>query len=243
MVPSWTETLIDAGVNVVGRTRFCIHPKTNIPIVGGTKDWNWEKIIDLRPDLLILDQEENPVMMSQQSEIPFLATHVTSLQDMPQELQKLSDRLKNQKLLSLSEEFKKILQKSARKDWKFPDPLPGLLQWGRVPEKPITKILYVIWQNPWMVVSAETYIGSILKYCGFEKYLSSFSEKYPRVILENDENAQSTLLLFSSEPYPFLKKQESLQSLKNPYAFINGESYSWFGVRSLQFLKGVHEKL
>ena len=43
LVPSLTETLIDCGVNVVGRTRFCIHPADrvhDIPAVGGTKQVN-----------------------------------------------------------------------------------------------------------------------------------------------------------------------------------------------------------
>jgi hypothetical protein len=43
-VPSWTETLLECGVNVVGRTRYCIHPTEkiqNIAIIGGTKDAKW----------------------------------------------------------------------------------------------------------------------------------------------------------------------------------------------------------
>lgn len=40
MVPSWTETLIYCGIEVVGRTRYCIHPEEaqKISVVGGTKD-------------------------------------------------------------------------------------------------------------------------------------------------------------------------------------------------------------
>ena len=36
LVPSWTETLIESGVEVVGRTRFCVHPGATkgIPVVG-----------------------------------------------------------------------------------------------------------------------------------------------------------------------------------------------------------------
>ena len=58
MVPSWTETLLRAGIPVVGRTRFCIHPADqvkNIPIVGGTKEVNWDIVQDLKPDLVLMD--------------------------------------------------------------------------------------------------------------------------------------------------------------------------------------------
>ncbi|MBM7456943.1 hypothetical protein HNR62_002845 [Oceanisphaera litoralis] len=32
MVPSWTETLIECGVNVVGRTRYCVHPADRVAV-------------------------------------------------------------------------------------------------------------------------------------------------------------------------------------------------------------------
>lgn len=58
-VPSWTETLIRAGVQVIGRTRYCVHPKGQVqktPIVGGTKDVDWTAIRGLRPDWVLLDK-------------------------------------------------------------------------------------------------------------------------------------------------------------------------------------------
>ena len=65
LVPSITETLFDFGLSeyeVVGRTKFCIHPLDKIkkvPIIGGTKNLNIEKILALKPDLIIANKEEN----------------------------------------------------------------------------------------------------------------------------------------------------------------------------------------
>ena len=72
LVPSQTEFLYDIGLEkeVVGITKFCIHPdkwfrtKTR---VGGTKTVNFEKIVGLKPDLIIANKEENT-----QSEIEVL---------------------------------------------------------------------------------------------------------------------------------------------------------------------------
>jgi hypothetical protein len=47
------------------------------------------------------------------------------------------------------------------------------------------------------------------------------------------------VLLASSEPYPFHRRRESLLALDRPAALVDGESFSWFGVRSLSFLEGV----
>ena len=65
LVPSLTETLFDLGLGVnevVGRTPWCIHPAAahDVPVVGGTKTPNLNKILDARPDVVVLDREENP---------------------------------------------------------------------------------------------------------------------------------------------------------------------------------------
>ena len=56
MVPSLTETLIECGVEVIGRTRFCVHPLdkvSTIPVVGGTKEINWGDGADAKMGLII----------------------------------------------------------------------------------------------------------------------------------------------------------------------------------------------
>jgi len=64
LVPSQTELLFDLGLNedVVGITKFCVHPpswfqkKTK---VGGTKDFWFDRIDQLVPELIIGNKEEN----------------------------------------------------------------------------------------------------------------------------------------------------------------------------------------
>lgn len=64
LVPSDTETLFALGVGdrVVGRTLYCVEPAgrvEEIPICGGTKDIDVTTVAELRPDLIICNQEEN----------------------------------------------------------------------------------------------------------------------------------------------------------------------------------------
>ncbi|RZJ47719.1 MAG: cobalamin-binding protein, partial [Chryseobacterium sp.] len=65
LVPSITEALFDLGLTnneVIGRTKFCIHPAEkikNVEIIGGTKNLNIEKIKSLQPDLILANKEEN----------------------------------------------------------------------------------------------------------------------------------------------------------------------------------------
>ncbi len=234
MVPSWTETLLWAGVEVVGRTRFCLHPETvvgGIPIVGGTKDWNLDKVQAAAPDLVVLDQEENPLAMAEAG-LPYWASHVRGIGSMPEALSELAQQLQNSRLEALAQRWHKVLQRPRQVELTL---LPGVVEWGRRPRGEVENVVYVIWKDPWMAVGPETFIGSVLAHLGLSVY--PFDKPYPQVELE--AFPESTLLLFSSEPYPFLRKREGLDRLKTPYAFVDGESFSWFGVRSLRFLENA----
>src|SRR4051812_11307667 len=64
LVPSQTELLFYLGLDkeVAGITKFCIHPAEMFhskPRVGGTKKYDFEKIRQLAPDLIIGNKEEN----------------------------------------------------------------------------------------------------------------------------------------------------------------------------------------
>ncbi len=261
LVPSWTETLIFCGAEVVGRTRFCIHPAEkvrNITVVGGTKDLSLEKLIELKPDLLILDKEENLSWMSEQSPCPVFVSHVTDVGVMPEELRKMSALMPPQitdAMLVLAQRWTDLLaemneNKIADNSKIFhrvaPGAIPGLLEWVSTPQAfdKNTELVYVIWRKPWMCVSQNTFIGSVIKLLGGKIYRISGDKKYPEFSLESllldpDKNL---FFLFSSEPYPFVNKKQELLPLVELgmcAAIVDGESYSWFGVRTLKFLEDL----
>lgn len=240
LVPSWTETLLEAGIEVVGRSRFCIHPKdgvASIPKVGGTKDWDLPRLLALKPDLLILDREENPRFMAEQANLPFWASHINRVSDLAPALEELAVRLGSTRLSALAGEWRAL--PPPRPPWTYEsEAIPGLIEWGARPEQPVRRVLYVIWKDPWMRVGRDTFISSVLEHVGFAPYLIEADEKYP-VFDPTQFNPSETLLLFSSEPYPFLRRKKEVASLGLPHAFIDGESYSWFGLRSLRFLQSA----
>lgn len=239
LVPSWTETLVEASVEVVGRTRFCIHPSEkikSIPIVGGTKDINWDAVYALNADLIILDREENPEAIANECKIPFIDTHVTSIESLAYDFKKLSEELKNPTLLNHSKRVEQILQMGPLK-WQQ-DRIPDLQEWVVKPYRHFSHVSYMIWAKPWMCVAPETYIGSVLKQLGASVKVFNDGLRYPTVDLDS---IRDTLVLFSSEPYPFHKKIEPLKNLGLKGAIVNGESYSWFGIRGLQFLEKTYQ--
>ena len=250
LVPSWTETLLEAGVDVVGRTRYCLHPSNqvkDIPIVGGTKNADWLLIARLAPDFVIMDREENTKEMAELCPTPVLATHVESLSCVAAELENISSRLCCDSANDTSAEKLRELAlrwRNLRPSRQQLQSLPGLVKWVNEPVAAPEKYLYLIWRDPWMAVGGGTFIQSIFAHMGLAERrchlpatLSS-ADKYPQVDLA-DFDTSTTLLLFSTEPYPFAKKVEELRALSFSSALVDGECFSWFGIRSLRFLESV----
>ena len=64
LVPSMTESLFDLGLgeHLCAVTDYCIHPVEavrGLERIGGTKKPNIERILQLQPDLVLANQEEN----------------------------------------------------------------------------------------------------------------------------------------------------------------------------------------
>lgn len=238
LVPSITETLIECKVNLVGRSRFCIHPEvavSKIKKVGGTKDIDWQKVVELNADLVILDKEENTLEMAQSCPVEYIALHIQSVHDVAPELEKLSVAIKNTELKRIADRWKNLLTNNPPA-CSFSE-LPGVLEWWQKPQN-AKQLIYLIWKNPWMAAGEGIFIQSVLAFLGLEHRRVKFDQKYPSIDLQ-DYSSEDTLLLFSSEPFPFQNCKQELLELGFPCALVDGELFSWYGIRSLQFLEAL----
>ena len=258
LIPSMTETLIHADVQVVGRTRFCIHPDEivkRIPIVGGTKHFSVSPN-QLNADFILFDKEENTLEMSRQcANSNQIILHIENLITFHNQLMNLADILRAPKLEVFAKRLASILEFPPFKFQLWED-LPGLIEWWKKPQGSITdyETVYVIWQNPWMSISEKTFIGSILKKIGMPKLyefktksvtknLKKSYERYP--IFNIQDLPEKSLLLFSSEPYPFQKFKNNYLTSHYPYpaALVDGTVFSWFGIRVIRFLEDLYSTI
>jgi hypothetical protein len=238
LVPSLTETLIEAGVDVVGRTHFCIHPQDkvkNIPVIGGTKSADWSKLKGA--DLVVFDKEENTKEMAEACPFPYFAVHVTGLSSLVQALSDLSQKLSNARLSEWAIELKGYVETKPKKKNNL-DNLPGILKQNRSLSK-ARRLRYLIWKNPFMEVGKNTFIADIFRCLGYEEFLVELSEKnYPVAEIDLDNENDDLAIVLSSEPYPFAKDWEKeWKEAKLSTCLVDGELYSWFGIRSLRFLR------
>lgn len=237
LVPSWTETLIQADLNVIARTRFCIHPAEKVkklPAVGGTKVFNLDELLTLKPDFVILDKEENKKEMADSltaHNIKLIVSHVSSVQSAADFLNEIADIFKSEKLKDFSSQYLDVLghasQLSAEKFFKN-----SVLQSNS--EVDIKNLDYIIWKNPYMAIGPDTFIADVFKLFGLKLNLAeNQSCKYPEVTEAQIKNSHC---LFSSEPFPFHKQVDTLKAEGFKYSIIDGEKISWYGVRNLNFL-------
>jgi hypothetical protein len=99
----------------------------------------------------------------------------------------------------------------------------------------------MIWQDPWMTISRSTFIGSVLIKTGLGQLLPDYSKPYPELTSIGLPEAD-TCYLFSSEPFPFARHIEGLESKGFNGALVDGEFFSWFGIRSYRMLRNYVEK-
>jgi len=242
LVPSLTETLIECGVEVVGRTRFCIHPVDKvkaISVVGGTKNVDWDKCKTLKPDIVVFDREENPKEMADSCSFKWHATHITSVDNIADELRKLADIVESPQLLEMADKWSELASKPNLKtiDWAN---IPAQIETIGNNKVSYKHIEYIIWRDPWMAVNANTFIGSMLQKFGFTEHLISHKKSYPELTQEQ-MNDPETFYLFSSEPYPFSRHKEFLIESGFNGAIVDGEVYSWFGIRSYLALNEFYQ--
>ena len=174
--------------------------------------------------------------MSAQDRFPWHATHITSVEDLPAALTTLSALLHAAPLKVMAQRWQS-LDDRCLPPWTIARPLPGLIGWGKRPDGPVSTLLYLIWKDPWMAAARNTYIGSLCGKLGLK--LPAFETLYPIIDLAAYD-PMTTLLLLSSEPYPF-HKRDAPGALDGPHvfphAFVDGESFAWFGARGLDFLE------
>lgn len=236
LVPSQSEYLADIGLGdrLVGVTKFCVHPKSlknQAQIVGGTKQFHIQKVLELQPDLVIGNIEENSKEQIEElaAEVPVFMTRIENVDDafvMMSALGRCCDLALNAD--SLVDDLKSR--------WQDLKPL-----------QPPKRVAYLIWKDPWMAAGTSTYINDVLARLGLVNVFdSSAGSRYPEFSLEELSGLKPDEVYLSSEPYPF--KEDHLQELQKvlPSAtirLVDGEMFSWYGSRMKPALDYFHELL
>lgn len=235
LVPSITELLFDLnlGAHLVGRTVFCVHPKDKVrkvSKVGGTKTIDIARIKRLQPTHLIVNIDENPRGLVEEVArfIPHvIVTHPTRVRDNLALYRLLGGIFgRDEQAEALCRRFESAYAQCV----------------ARAAAWPRQEVLYLIWKSPWMTVSTDTYIASMLSTVGWDNATPQSDARYPTVELTPERLARVSFVLLSSEPYGFRERHcvEILELLptgsKTRVALIDGAMTSWYGSHAIEGL-------
>ena len=231
-VPSQTELLFDLGLEnqVVGITKFCVHPKewfNSKERIGGTKNLNLKKIIDLSPDLIIANKEENnkEQILELQKHFDVFVSDVKTVNDNLELIDKIGFLThSSNKATDLIARTKDVISKIKYNHERT--------------------AIYLIWKDPYMTIGGDTYIHSMLDLCGFQNLYFN-DNRYPTTTLLEIKSLNPEYIFLSSEPFPFAEKHILEIQEIIPEAcikLVDGEAFSWYGSRMIkkaEYLKGI----
>jgi ABC-type Fe3+-hydroxamate transport system substrate-binding protein len=214
LVPSLTDAIEASAPGLVaGATDYCTHPADlDVPRVGGSKYPRVDAVLDLRPDLVVANAEENrpdDVARIRADGIPVWVTAAAAT--VPEGLGSVR-RLLTQGL-DLAEPDWLVAAEDA---WRSPEPV-----WARA--------VIPVWRKPWVVVGRDTFAGDVLLRLGVANVYADHPDRYPRPALEELNNAGADLVVLPDEPYEFTADDgpESFPGLR--YALVNGRHLTWCG--------------
>ncbi|MDO4412896.1 helical backbone metal receptor [Cutibacterium sp.] len=219
LVPSITEAIAMTCPQVlVGCTDYCIRPVNLNEVTGhevvrvrGTKNPDRKAITDLRPDLVVANQEENreyDVTLLREAGVPVWVTRIDTV---PAAISSLS---------KLFEEGFGIARpqwlRDAGQEWS--GPWPGETR----------RAVVAVWRDPWICVGKDTYIADVLRRVGVELVDVSGDSRYPHVELADIIASRPDRVILPDEPYHF--GPDDVPAFPGlDVRLVDGQKLAWYG--------------
>jgi ABC-type Fe3+-hydroxamate transport system substrate-binding protein len=265
LVPSDTLTVAALGCAgaLVGRTDYCELPEDVVlalPSVGGTKNPRLDAIVDLVPDLVLANQEENT-----RKDLETLAQRgVRVLVVFPK---RVADGLAT--MARLARIFGVERDAAARDLLRRGYESLREAEASRASTRPL-RAFCPIWMEPLMTIHGETFISDVLDLAGAQNVFADRERRYPlaadlgtgkplpaekiegrdvrypRVTMDEVRERAPELVLLPDEPHPFSEADaEVFRALDMPASRrgavvrTSGKDLCWYGARSVEGLPRV----
>jgi len=258
LVPSMSESLFDLGMgaHLVGVTDYCIHPSQvlDLPKVGGTKNTRVDRVLQLSPDLVIANQEENNRVCVEElaQTLNVWLTFPKTVRQALDDLWQLVYLFRQERAFASLRTLETAVEYAENRLFDL-QPVP---------------VFVPIWQDQtpsgvhwWMTFNRDTYCHDLIRLMGGNNVFAErkrrypldadlgFADeiagegvdtRYPHVTVEEVLEAQPELILLPDEPYLFQDEdvQEIFRLLEKTPAVkhnkvygIEGSLLTWHGTR------------
>lgn len=214
LVPSLTESVaVTTPGALVAATQWCTHPvDLTVERVRGTKNPNVRRIIELRPDLVVANQEENRRKDVETLRAAGVPVWVTVTETVPAALKAL----------------RRMFTAGLR--WPEPEWLRRCDQlWAGEYPAPGRRVAIPIWRDPWMVVGRNTFAGDLAARLGLDNVFADSADRYPHVTLAEISSRAPDLVLLPDEPYRFTPTDGPEVFPDLSCALVDGRALTWYG--------------
>ena len=233
LCPSLTELVFDLGrgQDLVGITKFCIHPAeevARIEKVGGTKNPRVERIVELAPDIVLLNEEENRIEDAEALRAHAIRCHFSfprTARETAGMVRSIGDAIEAK---AEAERVATLIETSARQVRET------------AATREAVRYAYLIWRDPVIAAGADTFIADLLGLAGGVNVFdgrTGFADRYPTVGIDGLTDANPDVVLLSTEPFPFREGHADEISAatgipRRRFRIVDGELLSWHGSRT-----------
>lgn len=215
LVPSLTESVAHTEPGLlVGATDWCVHPADlDVTRIRGTKNPDIARIIELAPDLVLANEEENRQPDLDVLQEAGLNVWVTRIRTVPEAFSELNRMLTEACGLSRPEWLSR-----AEEVWGAQE---GVMN--------RRKAIIPVWRRPWMVVGRDTFTGDVLARLGVDNVYAEHAERYPKMGLDELRAVGADLVVLPDEPYAFTATDGPEAFAPVPSALVSGRHLTWYG--------------
>lgn len=218
LVPCLTEAVeASQGGIVVGATDYCTHPAgLDVPRVGGSKYPKVDDVLELHPDLVLANSEENrreDVERMRADGIPvWVMAAPPTVPDALGSLRRL-----------LTQAFGLV-----EPEWL----VEAEHAWAETLPERVSAVVPV-WRKPWVVLGRETFGGDVLHRLGVTNAYAGHADRYPRPkrdeIAARFDAGEAELLVLPDEPWEFTETDGPDVFPGVPYVLVSGRYLTWYG--------------
>jgi ABC-type Fe3+-hydroxamate transport system substrate-binding protein len=210
LVPSLTETVAESLPSaLVGATDWCSHPAgLDVARIGGTKNPRVDEVVALRPDLVLVNDEENRAADIEQLSARGLRIWMTDYKTVPDAIEGLAKMLD--------------LLGAPRPHWLDRADEVWVSAW----DGPSGSAVVPIWRRPWMALGRDTFAGDLLSRVGIVNVLAGDDHRYPRI--DVDDLPAHEMVVLPDEPYAFAA-DDGPEAFAAPSRLVSGRHLTWYG--------------